>query len=307
MSMKPSKSRQYCLDCGKMKTVFNSEGAAKKFIEYNSEDILNEGGYAPTRVYYCDMCCGWHVTHTHEYRGTSTSRRAVDFLLDKRKGEKAIWDYLRDYVDTVISAIYHIQHHEPEQAYLEYNKLALIWEKVHANTSAKPKNRAKFKECGDLLGRIVAGDEEDSKLIELIRDVASVTRCYYMQLGYKREQVGMKIVDKENRGQHPVKVRETKVFLCDLDQQQLQQATKRPAKASEKYLKSLEQKALISTLDWMIERTFKFIADEELSKAKEEISKMLDMVASVECDSQRQKYIDDVTRLVKQYTEKVKS
>lgn len=64
--MKPTKNRYFCVDANKPKILFKSEGAAKRFIEYNAEEILEEEGRAPVRVYYCIACAGWHVTSQKE-------------------------------------------------------------------------------------------------------------------------------------------------------------------------------------------------------------------------------------------------
>ncbi|MBR2085314.1 MAG: hypothetical protein IJ879_12180, partial [Muribaculaceae bacterium] len=52
--MKPTKNRRYCPDCGRVKMVFETEGSALKFIQYNSDEIMASNGHAPTRAYYCD-------------------------------------------------------------------------------------------------------------------------------------------------------------------------------------------------------------------------------------------------------------
>jgi predicted transcriptional regulator len=62
--MKPTRSRVFCAQCKKQKILFESEAKAKNFIKYNSEEILEESGVAPTRAYYCTSCGGWHVTHS---------------------------------------------------------------------------------------------------------------------------------------------------------------------------------------------------------------------------------------------------
>lgn len=32
------------------------------FIRFNAEEMVEETGQAPVRAYYCETCCGWHVT-----------------------------------------------------------------------------------------------------------------------------------------------------------------------------------------------------------------------------------------------------
>jgi hypothetical protein len=64
--MKPTKNRVFCFDCGKHKMLFESENKANRFIQFNSEEIESENGYAPNRSYYCIACAGWHVTHKQD-------------------------------------------------------------------------------------------------------------------------------------------------------------------------------------------------------------------------------------------------
>ena len=53
--------------------LFKTEAEALRFIQYNSEAIKTESGTAPVRAYYCESCCGWHVTSLeqgHEKKNT---------------------------------------------------------------------------------------------------------------------------------------------------------------------------------------------------------------------------------------------
>lgn len=60
--MRPVKNRIFCLECKRAKMLFDSKSKALNFIKFNSDEIKNETGIAPTRVYYCKSCGGWHVT-----------------------------------------------------------------------------------------------------------------------------------------------------------------------------------------------------------------------------------------------------
>ncbi|MDR0607652.1 MAG: hypothetical protein LBG52_04840 [Candidatus Peribacteria bacterium] len=42
--------------------LFSSQKKAELFIAFNSEAIAEEGGIPPIRSYFCECCCGWHVT-----------------------------------------------------------------------------------------------------------------------------------------------------------------------------------------------------------------------------------------------------
>ncbi len=60
--MKPTKNSVFCNGCQRSKMLFETKAKADKFIMYNSEGILEENGKAPVRSYYCEFCCGYHVT-----------------------------------------------------------------------------------------------------------------------------------------------------------------------------------------------------------------------------------------------------
>lgn len=60
--MKPVKNRIFCMECQRPKMLFDSKSKAINFIKFNSDEIKSENGVAPTRVYFCKSCGGWHVT-----------------------------------------------------------------------------------------------------------------------------------------------------------------------------------------------------------------------------------------------------
>ena len=60
--IKPSKNLVYCYACKKRKMLFDEKSGADNFIKYNQGGILEENGKAPVRSYYCELCCGYHVT-----------------------------------------------------------------------------------------------------------------------------------------------------------------------------------------------------------------------------------------------------
>lgn len=60
--MRPTKHFQFCPQCGRSKIKFRTANEANLFIDYNSDEIREESGYAPVRTYYCKMCGGWHTT-----------------------------------------------------------------------------------------------------------------------------------------------------------------------------------------------------------------------------------------------------
>lgn len=60
--MKPTRNRVYCPSCLRSKMLFESEEKANNFIRFNSAEIMELNGKAPTRSYFCRFCSGWHIT-----------------------------------------------------------------------------------------------------------------------------------------------------------------------------------------------------------------------------------------------------
>lgn len=69
--MKPIKNRIYCVAANRPKMQFATEKKALNFIKFNSEEIRLEKGYAPTRAYYCEFCCCWHVSSKNNAESVS--------------------------------------------------------------------------------------------------------------------------------------------------------------------------------------------------------------------------------------------
>lgn len=60
-----------CPYCGRAKMLFETKEKAERFIEFN-QHFFNSATYRPRRVYWCDGCGGWHVTHTNKLRKPRT-------------------------------------------------------------------------------------------------------------------------------------------------------------------------------------------------------------------------------------------
>lgn len=86
--MKPTRNRVMCPDCGKAKMLFESEKKAKRFIEWNGEELPYGGD--SLRPYYCPACCGWHISH-HRY--TTYYEGRTDEMIENyykvKKGKKS--------------------------------------------------------------------------------------------------------------------------------------------------------------------------------------------------------------------------
>lgn len=53
------KNRVYCPDCMRQKMKFDSEKEARSFIRWNKDNFDEK---IPSRIYWCDACCGYHIT-----------------------------------------------------------------------------------------------------------------------------------------------------------------------------------------------------------------------------------------------------
>lgn len=73
------KNRVFCRECSRPKMLFESEKKAQLFMKYNNEDFDAENGYVPVRAYYCEACCGWHLTHIAvAFVGPSKTEQALE-------------------------------------------------------------------------------------------------------------------------------------------------------------------------------------------------------------------------------------
>lgn len=95
--MKPTRNQFYCFDCGRTKMLFESQKKAENFIRFNKAEFEEEGKKVPVRAYYCEACCGWHVTsnpnenyfanHSSVSRPLTRIERVVEIKLKKRDYE----------------------------------------------------------------------------------------------------------------------------------------------------------------------------------------------------------------------------
>jgi hypothetical protein len=88
-SMKPTKNRVFCKDCGRSKMLFETEKKADTFLRFNSDEIEEEAGYKPERCYFCTYCGGWHVTSKKELAVKSRTEKILD-LYEQEKEKKAL-------------------------------------------------------------------------------------------------------------------------------------------------------------------------------------------------------------------------
>lgn len=84
--MKP-KNRVYCHDCGRFKMLFETEKKAMTFIKFNADELMQTNGYVPLRAYYCEACCGWHLTSSKQYTRKKTLTESV---IERYQAERQI-------------------------------------------------------------------------------------------------------------------------------------------------------------------------------------------------------------------------
>lgn len=84
--MKPKKNRVFCYDCNRTKMLFETEKQALNCIKFNADEIREDSGYAPKRAYFCEACCGWHLTSMEEFDNpTRTHTQAVIIKYQREK------------------------------------------------------------------------------------------------------------------------------------------------------------------------------------------------------------------------------
>ena len=95
----------FCPAAGKHKMLFMSKGEALRFIEYNADDIERENGSAPRYTYYCDICCGWHISSHRLPNGyKSKARQAIGEVLKNMNGLqycKRVLKWLKSDIESV--------------------------------------------------------------------------------------------------------------------------------------------------------------------------------------------------------------
>lgn len=88
------KNRVMCPDCGRRKLLFTTEDEARLYIKYNANYATDDQGHKPSRAYYCQSCCGWHVTHkaaSGTYKQTPTEKLLKDYHQSLMSGVNREW------------------------------------------------------------------------------------------------------------------------------------------------------------------------------------------------------------------------
>jgi hypothetical protein len=75
-----------CPDCGKQKMLFETERKAQDFLRWNADEIA---GGESMRPYYCNACCGWHLTHVrHREEYDSRMDERISVYRESKPGQK---------------------------------------------------------------------------------------------------------------------------------------------------------------------------------------------------------------------------
>lgn len=310
--MRPTKSRRFCPDCGKMKIVFDSEGAANKFIEYNSEEIKNEGGrgYAPTHAYYCDVCCGWHVTHRIGFKGRTPIRKAIDFAVSIQRDKKSVrekyWDSMRLVCDHLVQAIKYAQDGDAAQALDEWQKVTPIWDEL-GEVFGLPPSVTVFKQCSENMGNTLRKEMDDPiAMDEVLTQLTKLMRSHRPSLFYTREQLG--ISKKAKCGQVFDKQYDTKTFLVDVlakSQPQMISKTKKERKqeAAEEAeaIKVVRQCDIAYDLTMTLEAIHAQIACGDMDDARQDIIKVIEKIPSLTNLAKRAAFAEEVQKTVAEH------
>lgn len=62
--------------------LFSTLKKAQNFIKFNGDEIMEETGIQPARVYYCQLCCGYHVTSLRSEEIGKRHDREVQRVID---------------------------------------------------------------------------------------------------------------------------------------------------------------------------------------------------------------------------------
>jgi len=54
-----NRNRVFCVDCQRQKMKFDTEKEAQNFIKWNRNNFDDK---IPSRIYWCEACCGYHIT-----------------------------------------------------------------------------------------------------------------------------------------------------------------------------------------------------------------------------------------------------
>lgn len=144
--MRPIKNRYFCQDARRIKMLFETEGAAKRFIQFNAEEILEEEGKAPVRAYFCISCAGWHLTsktaEQHRYKSRIERYFERKDIISDKDCNKLLAETLEELTNAIIEFITAKNDLEKSKATLAYNLVAEKFRKYMKD----PMGANKFKQ-----------------------------------------------------------------------------------------------------------------------------------------------------------------
>ena len=117
--------------------LFESEEKANNFIRFNSAEIMELNGKAPTRSYFCRFCGGWHITSiSSEQKGQEMDQLDQDRFEKLTNGQakatsaelKARSREIRKFYDKGITALALCRFEQAEQCFSN----ALILNPIHS-------------------------------------------------------------------------------------------------------------------------------------------------------------------------------
>lgn len=92
------KNRVFCPDCKRQKMKFDSQKEAEDFIKWNKDNFEDK---IPSRIYWCDACCGYHITARPMGGVGVTINMKLPYLTEALEKDK-------NRVMHAVKAIYHV-------------------------------------------------------------------------------------------------------------------------------------------------------------------------------------------------------
>lgn len=142
--MKPKdKNRIYCVGARRPKLAFETEKKALNFIKFNIENCENLE-IKPTRTYYCEYCCAWHVssksnTDSVEYFKRRDHDRASFLTQTRSEMAESLQRRADEFIAKIEPAIYNGEIEHVDYLFMKYDKIKLRYNLTFPNRLNKPR------------------------------------------------------------------------------------------------------------------------------------------------------------------------
>lgn len=88
-------NKHFCIEANKEKLTFYSEKEVERFIKFNKDKYEH-----PLHQYYCDFCCGWHLTSHYNKKYKPKGKD----IIEKYNKLSNIGDFNGEKVDYILFA-----------------------------------------------------------------------------------------------------------------------------------------------------------------------------------------------------------